>query len=347
MRAAPILLFLLFTLVSTPAFAQTPLFCGQVVEASFGGPGEQDIYFFTAAVGDTLAFLIRATSGTPFFLTDLFDPDGVNIAMFGSGGTVGPLAKSGVYTLLVRDNNNSVASYNLSLNWVNPIKQCATPYFGFPAAVDLELRDSGGFDVLDRFGGVHTGGGASVMLPATSYFGFDVARDLELTNSFFVLDGFGGVHAGGGASPMIPATPYFGFDIAADMELDSTGFYVLDGFGGVHAGGGAVALLPATPYFGFDIAVDLELATTGYFVLDGFGGMHAGGGASPMAPSTPLFGFNIARDLELTPDGFYVLDGFGGVHAGGGASPMSPLTPYFGFDVAVDLRGSDYGVIRS
>ena len=106
---------------------------------------------------------------------------------------------------------DNTGTYGVSLTWLVPVKQCVPPYFGFHVAADLELRDSGGFDVLDRFGGVHPGGGASVMLPATSYFGFDVARDLELANSFFVLDGFGGVHEGGGASPMIPPTPYFAF----------------------------------------------------------------------------------------------------------------------------------------
>jgi len=40
--------------------------------------------------------------------------------------------------------------------------------------------ETGGFYVLDRFGGLHAGGGAPVLLPGTPYFGFDVAHDLEL-----------------------------------------------------------------------------------------------------------------------------------------------------------------------
>jgi len=40
--------------------------------------------------------------------------------------------------------------------------------------------ETGGFYVLDRFGGLHAGGGAPVLLPGTPYFGFDVAQDLEL-----------------------------------------------------------------------------------------------------------------------------------------------------------------------
>ncbi len=80
----------------------------------------------------------------------------------------------------------------------------------------------------------------------------------------YVLDAFGGVHAGGGAPAVVPATPYFGFDIAADIEFVPVGtpsavgpgILVLDKFGGVHAGGALAADQPsgATPYFGFDVA---------------------------------------------------------------------------------------------
>jgi len=75
---------------------------------------------------------------------------------------------------------------------------------------------------------------------------------------YYVLDGFGGVHAGGGAGIVSPATPYFGFDIARDLAYvpgsSGDGLLVLDGFGGVHLGGAVVGVFPATPYFGFDIA---------------------------------------------------------------------------------------------
>lgn len=199
--------------------------------------------------------------------------------------------------------------------------------------------------ILDSHGGVHLGGGATAMSPATPYFGFDVARGLELTGTggCLVLDSFGGVHTGGSASAGSPATPYFGFDIARDIELAATGYYVLDGFGGVHAGGGASTMSPATPYFGFDIARDMELGVSGYYVLDGFGGVHIGGGATTLSPATPYFGFDIARDLELAATGHYVIDGFGGVHAGGGAPAMNPAIPYFGFDILRDMELLDTG----
>jgi hypothetical protein len=78
---------------------------------------------------------------------------------------------------------------------------------------------------------------------------------------YYVLDGFGGVHAGNGASVIFPATPYFGFDVAADIEFFQTqgtvaaGILVLDRFGGVHRGGGLTTEPPGnTPYFGFNIA---------------------------------------------------------------------------------------------
>ena len=47
------------------------------------------------------------------------------------------------------------------------------------AAVDIELAP-GGCYVLDRFGGLHGGGGAAALSPMTPYFGIDIARDLEL-----------------------------------------------------------------------------------------------------------------------------------------------------------------------
>ena len=81
---------------------------------------------------------------------------------------------------------------------------------------------------------------------------------------FYVLDGFGGVHAGGGAPAMSPATPYFGFDVAVDFTYvpahqtigGESGILVLDAFGGVHSGGPLRFDPPsgATPYFGFSAA---------------------------------------------------------------------------------------------
>jgi hypothetical protein len=214
-----------------------------------------------------------------------------------------------------------------------------TPYFGFYAAVALELANPAGVLVLDAFGGVHAGGGATTPPPMTPYFGFDVAADLEIAPvGYYVLDKLGGVHAGGGAPSLLPITPYFGFNIARDLELVPSGYYVLDGFGGVHGGGAAPVQMPASTYFPFDAAVDMELAATGFYVLGSSGAVHPGGGAPVLSPATPFFGFDIARDLELAPTGYYVLDGFGGVHNGGGAPAMFPETPFFGFDVARDLE---------
>jgi hypothetical protein len=84
---------------------------------------------------------------------------------------------------------------------------------------------------------------------------------------FYVLDGYGGVHAGGGAPAISPATPYFGWNIARDIAhlpvatSDTNygdGILVLDGYGGVHLGGKLSGVsVAATPYFGFDIAKSL------------------------------------------------------------------------------------------
>lgn len=82
--------------------------------------------------------------------------------------------------------------------------------------------------------------------------------------AYYVLDGFGGVHAGGGAQAIVPATAYFGFDVARDIAFvpygaggtAGDGVLVLDGFGGVHTGGALPnqQANPRTPYFGFDVA---------------------------------------------------------------------------------------------
>jgi hypothetical protein len=81
---------------------------------------------------------------------------------------------------------------------------------------------------------------------------------------FYVLDGYGGVHAGGGAPAISPATPYFGWDIAKSFDYVPVassssnygdGILVLDGYGGIHKGGKLLGIsVTATPYFGWDIA---------------------------------------------------------------------------------------------
>jgi hypothetical protein len=84
--------------------------------------------------------------------------------------------------------------------------------------------------VLDGYGGVHAGGAAPVITPATSYFGWNIARDLVYVpvgfndtyhgDGLLVLDGYGGVHRGGKLSGVaFASTPYFGFDIAKTITL--------------------------------------------------------------------------------------------------------------------------------
>ena len=83
---------------------------------------------------------------------------------------------------------------------------------------------------------------------------------------YYVLDGYGGVHAGGGAPAITPATPYFGWNIARDLvhiavatSNSGDGILVLDGFGGVHKGGKlSTVTIDATPYFGWDIAKAID-----------------------------------------------------------------------------------------
>jgi len=112
--------------------------------------------------------------------------------------------------------------------------------FGLVALVGATFIASGSYAshgqyyVLDGFGGIHAGGGAPVISPATPYFGFDIAKGIVYVpqgtaastgDSVLVLDGFGGVHEGGAlaADPVFPKTPYFGFDIARAITYRNIG----------------------------------------------------------------------------------------------------------------------------
>lgn len=204
-----------------------------------------------------------------------------------------------------------------------------------------------GYYVLDGFGGVHAGGGATPIGAPWPYFGFDIARDIEVfaPGQIYILDGYGGVHAAGGAPVMLPSTPYFGFDIAHDLELVPAGGYVVfEGFGGLHQGGGAF-LSMTTPYYGVDVVKDVEIAPIGYYMMNNTGRLVAGSGAPPLPspfnnqpPSflTP----QLTRDFELVPGGAVVLDGNGNVY--GWSSPdRDTLTipgPGFVPGAAIDLE---------
>jgi hypothetical protein len=162
----------------------------------------------------------------------------------------------------------------------------------------------------------------------------------------YVLDGFGGVHAGGGAPVISPATPYFGFDVAADLEFvavgtaaaTGNGLLVLDKFGGVHRGGALVAHPPggATPYFGFNVARALALRdvpprasssfnagalTTGlssYVTLataairapdDGFLLVTANANVDCTGPGSATIAFSVALGVGNPPAGLEMLQG--------------------------------------
>ena len=58
---------------------------------------------------------------------------------------------------------------------------------------------------------------ASPFTAGAAYFRVD--SDAAPPVGYYVLDAFGGVHAGGGAPVLLPATPYFGFNVAQDLEL--------------------------------------------------------------------------------------------------------------------------------
>jgi hypothetical protein len=103
-----------------------------------------------------------------------------------------------------------------------------------------------------------------VAVAAVTFAAGGAPAQAQLHAQYYVLDAFGGVHAGGGAPLIVPATPYFGFDVTADLtyvpvgtaSAVGDGLLVLDKWGGVHLGGALAADPPSggTPYFGFDAA---------------------------------------------------------------------------------------------
>ena len=104
-----------------------------------------------------------------------------------------------------------------------------------------------------------------VAVAAVTFAAGGAPAQAQLHAQYYVLDAFGGVHAGGGAPLIVPATPYFGFDVTADLAyvpvgtgaVVGEGLLVLDKWGGVHLGGALTADPPGgspTPYFGFDAA---------------------------------------------------------------------------------------------
>jgi hypothetical protein len=105
-----------------------------------------------------------------------------------------------------------------------------------------------------------TGLGFFVLLSCTALF--------AQYAGYYVLDGYGGVHAGGGAAAITPATAYFGWDIAKDIafipvaysdSVHGDGYLVLDGYGGIHRGGKLASIsVASTPYFGWNIARALD-----------------------------------------------------------------------------------------
>lgn len=178
---------------------------------------------------------------------------------------------------------------------------------------------------------------------------------------YYVLDGFGGVHAGGGAPAISPATPYFGFDIAQDLVfvpvgesgLAGDGVLVLDGFGGVHPGGQLAFTppSPATPYFGFNVARaityrNIPPRAAGYFsslaLNAGLGdGWIVVGQATMFAPDDGFIMIN--GTTEVSCDNFST----GGLvgELGFAVDSSTPDRPYqFTFDECSDLvNGTNRG----
>lgn len=148
------------------------------------------------------------------------------------------------------------------------------------------------------------------------------------------LDKYGGLHPFGGASVNTSGAPYWaGWNIARSLVVlpDGSGGWTLDGWGGIHHWGAAPPITTPFDEHGWDIAralVVLPDEASGY-VLDGWGTLHAFGSAPPLS-ITSWPGWDIARGLDVRLDaqnnviGAAILDAWGGIHATGSYGSGGP-----------------------
>lgn len=155
---------------------------------------------------------------------------------------------------------------------------------------------------------------------------------------YYVLDAFGGVHAGGGAPVITPATPYFGFDVAANVEYVAVGtsvavgdgYIVLDKFGGVHYGGALAADPPpggTTPYFGFDAARSVVRRDAPSRIVSA-----TQSGAITLSTASPTYTVLATANITAPIDGWLYVTGTS--HMGCAGSPGEDLVAFL--DVNVD-----------
>jgi hypothetical protein len=98
----------------------TPLTCGQTAASSLSAVGEQDLYSFTAAVGDRATIRLVRTSGEMDPYLELYGPQGSRLdysySYAGNYTSIdATLTTAGVYTVVVSDNgNDETGAYNLT-----------------------------------------------------------------------------------------------------------------------------------------------------------------------------------------------------------------------------------------
>lgn len=205
-----------------------------------------------------------------------------------------------------------------------------------------------GYVILDGFGGQHTLGTATTLVPddgnedeywpyfydPVADFAWDRAVDLEFLadrTSRKMLTALGQVITIAKGSPTTydwsmvdlgDTTKFVGLACTAS----GNGAYLLDRYGFVHVMGDADPALggqvTVEPLPGDDIrAVDIEVTANedSVYVLDSYGGVYIQGAAAAERAGLPraFFGWDIARDLEFFTANELdcVLDGFGVVHA--------------------------------
>jgi hypothetical protein len=113
---------------ATPAVAQQPITCGELVSASIGVAGEQDTYTFDGSAGEAVVISAMGTWGGLTALAELHAPGGGLIGSngFGNGRSASlVLTSSGTHTIIVRGSSGTqTGNYNLSLRFTTG--RCAT-----------------------------------------------------------------------------------------------------------------------------------------------------------------------------------------------------------------------------
>jgi flagellar hook assembly protein FlgD len=120
---------LLFCLITSLAYAQTPISCGQNVTGSIAVVEEKDEFSFGGTDGDKVTIRFAVTGGYLNPYVELFNPSGVRIAYSDSGVIDASLPATGTFKITLQDlYNESTGNYCLIFERLNnpcsPVISC-------------------------------------------------------------------------------------------------------------------------------------------------------------------------------------------------------------------------------